>query len=94
MAVRHVVLFRMYDECSEEEVDEMVDRLRALGAEPGILEWRIERSLDERKGRIIVEDSVFESVKAIDAFRVSDAHAGMAYLMAQRADWWIGDYQL
>jgi hypothetical protein len=91
-ALRHVVLFRMYDQCTDAEVDEMVAELRTLGDLPGILSWSVELSLDERKGRVIVEDATFASQEDLEGFRRHPRHASAADVMAQRADWIIGNY--
>lgn len=92
--MRHIVLFRMYDDVADDEVDEMVASLRSLGDDPGVVSWRVERSLDERKGRVIVEDAVFESAEAIERFRVSARHRVVAERMSTMADWLIGDYEV
>lgn len=91
-ALRHVVLFRMYDACTDAEVEEMLSLLRPLGDLPGILSWTVDLSLDGRKGRVIVEDALFESEEALDSFRRHPRHAVVAEKMSTRADWLIGNY--
>ena len=91
-ALRHVVLFRVHDDCRDADVEEMVHQLRALGDGPGILSWRVELSLDERKGRVIVEDATFASQEALETFRRSEAHVVTAERMSTMADWLIGNY--
>lgn len=90
--LRHVVLFRIYDEVDDADVDGIVADLQTLGDLPGILSWHVERSLDERKGRVIVEDATFESEAALDGFRVSERHRVVAERMSTMADWLIGNY--
>lgn len=93
MSIRHVVLFRMHDECTDDDVDDMVEQLRTLGDLPGILSWRVERSLDERKGRVIVEDATFATQEDLEAFRHADRHRVVAQRMSTMADWLIGEYR-
>ncbi|BBH16422.1 hypothetical protein Back2_07090 [Nocardioides baekrokdamisoli] len=59
---------------------------------PGTTKWIIERSVDERKGVVIVEDATFESEAALDAFRVSEDHAEAVAFMKENADWLVGDW--
>ena len=94
MAVRHIVMFRVYDTTADDDVAEAMDLLRGLKDLPGILAWRVELSEDRRKGRIIIEDSVFESFEAIDRFRVAPEHAVSSAKLASMADWLVGDYIL
>ena len=92
MPLRHVVLFRMYDECTDDDVDDMAEQLRTLGDLPGVLSWRVEKSIDERKGRVIVEDATFATHEDVDAFRHADRHRVIAERMSTMADWLIGEY--
>ncbi|MDT3346252.1 Dabb family protein [Microbacterium aquilitoris] len=94
MAYRHVVLFRIHDHVEEHDVARAIDRLRTLADLPGIIDWRIARSLDERKGRIVVEEATFESAEAFAAFRAHPRHEAVAAEMAEISDWWGGDYTL
>ena len=93
MAYRHVVLFRVHDDVDDARVDEAVAALRALAAVPGVLEWTVRLSDDERKGRIIVENALFESRATIESFRVHPLHQTSSDLLREIADWWIGDYE-
>lgn len=92
MPLRHVVLFRIYDDCADADVERMVEDLRSLGDGPGILSWQVELSLDQRKGRVIVEDATFASEDDLDVFRRSERHAEVAERMSTMADWLIGNY--
>ena len=93
MPVRHLVLFRVYDHVPDVDVTEAVELLRGLGHLPGIREWRVELSTDLRKGRVIVEDSLFDSVEAIATFRAAPEHAVSSVKLAGIADWLVGDYE-
>lgn len=92
MAYRHVVLFRVRRGVPEAEVAELCAGLRALGGMPGILHWRVERSLDDRKGTILIEDATFADRDAFEAFRADPRHRAQTDAAAQIADWWVGDY--
>lgn len=87
--LRHVILFHLHDGA---DADEALELLRSFRP-PGTLKWTIEKSLDERKGTVIVEDATFESQAALDAFRVSDDHAAAAEFMKANADWVVGDWR-
>lgn len=92
MTYRHIVLFRVHDDVDDDRVAEAINMLRSLGVLPGILSWRVELSLDRRKGRVIVEDATFTDATAFHAFREHPEHATTAQTMANISDWWIGDY--
>lgn len=89
---RHIVLFRVHDGVPGERVTEAIRSLRSLAVLPDVLEWRIEESLDRRKGRILVEDATFRDQDGFDSFRAHPDHIRAGEQMAQIADWWNGDY--
>lgn len=93
MAYRHVVLFRVHDDVPDDVVAEALRRLGALGEVPGVLEWTVRLSDDTRKGRVIVENALFESRDVIESFRVHPLHQESSDLLREIADWWIGDYE-
>ncbi|MEV8370910.1 Dabb family protein [Microbacterium sp. NPDC064584] len=89
---RHIVLFRVYDEVSDDRIDTAITRLASLATLPGVVSMRVERSLDTRKGRMLIEDAMFEDARAFSAFRAHPAHVAVAAEMAEISDWWVGDY--
>lgn len=89
---RHIVLFRVYDDVADERVAEAIDALRSLSVLPGVTRWRVELSLDSRKGRVIVEDATFADRGAFDDFRIHSEHVRVAEQLSHVADWWNGDY--
>lgn len=91
-AFRHIVLFQVHPGVTDPQVDEAVDALRSLGSLPGIERWVVERSLDERKGVVIVEDATFVDRAAFEAFRSSDQHRAAGEQLAAIADWLVGDF--
>ncbi len=92
MSYRHVVLFRIHDDVTDERVTEAINTLRSLAVLPGIDEWRVELSLDQRKGRMVVEDATFASAADFEAFRADPDHIAAGELMSAVSDWWNGDY--
>ena len=86
--LRHVILFRLREGA---DADRALELLRSFRP-PGTTKWVIERSIDERKGVVIVEDATFESQEALDAFRTSDDHAEAVAFMRENADWFVGDW--
>ena len=86
--LRHVILFRLHEGA---DADRAVELLRSFQP-PGTTKWVIERSIDDRKGVVIVEDATFQSQEALDAFRVSDDHADAVAFMKENADWLVGDW--
>lgn len=89
---RHIVLFRVYEDVADERVTEAIDALRSLSVLPGVTHWRVEVSLDARKGRVIVEDATFADSSAFDDFRIHPEHVRAAEQLSRIADWWNGDY--
>ena len=93
MAFRHIVLFRIHDDVSEERLRGVIDVLASFALFPGVTTWYVERSLDERKGRIVVQDGTFESRVAFETYRLDAAHLQAGQMMAAISDWWVGDYE-
>jgi hypothetical protein len=93
VAFRHLVLFRIHDDVSEDRVSQALERLRSLADLPGVTALAVARSLDERKGRILVEDATFSDAASFAAFRALPAHLLVGTEMATISDWWIGDYE-
>lgn len=91
--IRHVVLFRVHDEVPEADVDAAIAELRALASLRSVQSWRIERSSDTRKGRVIVEVASFASHAKFAAFRRDPAHLAAGETMARLSDWLNGDYE-
>lgn len=93
MPYRHIVLFRIHDDVSDALLDEALTLLQGLREVPGVREWTVRLSDDPRKGRVVVQNSLFDEREAIEAFRVHPLHRRTTDLMRTIADWWIGDYE-
>ncbi|MEF2254044.1 Dabb family protein [Microbacterium schleiferi] len=89
---RHIVLFRVHDEASNTDVESALESLRALGSQIDAQSWRVQSSLDTRKGRVLIEDATFRDATEFERFRTHPAHRQVAEAMAQISDWWVGDY--
>jgi len=91
--LRHIVLFTLKS-TDEEICAQAIQVLNTINVDPsnGLLEWNIKKSLDTRKGVIIVENALFQNREAFDLFRASDAHIKLGQVMSQISDWIIGDY--
>lgn len=92
MAYRHIVLFRVHDDVDIELLDRTVEELDQFAGLPGVVAWTVRRSLDERKGRMIIEDATFESREAFERFRADPNHLEAGRRMSLISDWWVGDY--
>ena len=89
---QHVVLFRLHPGTSDDAATQALELLRGLGARPGVRSWRVERSIDDRKGTVLVEIGSFEDEDAFRAFRDSAEHRAAGERMAAISDWLVGDY--
>jgi hypothetical protein len=89
---RHVVLFRLHDDVDETTVAEVRRTLERLGDVADALRWSVALSDDTRKGRILVEDTLFASREAFETFRAHPAHAAAGARLREVADWWVADY--
>ena len=90
---RHIVLFRIHDHVTDDYIEAVIDTLQSFQLFPGVVAWTTTRSLDTRKGRVVVEDATFESREAFERFRVDPAHKSAAKTMSEVSDWWTGDYE-
>lgn len=89
MGFRHVVLFRLRPEA---DPDEVIGQLARLGDFPEI-SLQIHRSLDERKGVVIIEDCLFPNKSAFRDFQSWPLHAELGTFMRTRSDWLIADFE-
>ena len=88
-AFRHVVLFHLHEGADPEPALRV---LRDACPETGVLTWTVTRSLDQRKGIVVVEDATFVEREAFEDFRASDGHQAAVAHMSQCSDWVVGDW--
>lgn len=93
MGFRHIVLFRVCDGVTPDAVDSAIASLESLSELAMVESLRVERSLDGRKGRVIVLDSTFADEATFAAYRADPQHIAVGEEMADVADWWVGDYR-
>lgn len=89
----HVLMFKFRDEASKEEIDTSIEMAKKLGELPGIVGWNIQESIDQRKGRTVIELGVFESGQAFLDFRDHPVHQEFATYVRDYADWNIVDFE-
>ena len=93
--IRHILLFKFYPDAPEDKKQKALSLLKNLGSlAPEVKEWSIgtqcrpsERNWD------IAQVSSFESLDALDKFRVHPAHKEVTDVMREIADWHIVDSQ-
>jgi heme-degrading monooxygenase HmoA len=90
MAFHHIVLFQLHD---DSDVDAAMAALNDARPTSGLVSWQVEKSLDERKGPVIAQISVFASVDAFHEWRESEPHQAAAAHMRDVADWLIADWE-
>jgi heme-degrading monooxygenase HmoA len=90
MTFHHIVLFNLRDDA---DPDAAMAALNAARPTSGLESWQVERSLDERKGPVIAQMSVFASVDAFHAWRDSERHEAAAAHMREVADWLVADWE-
>jgi heme-degrading monooxygenase HmoA len=88
----HVVMFNFHEEASPEQVTKAIRMCRALKELPGVLAWTVQESLDNRKGRTVLELGVFENGQAFLDFRNDPTHQEFANYVRDHADWNIVDF--
>jgi len=91
--VRHIVLIKLRSEVDEQVTAHVIEMLKKLGQDvPGVLEWKISKSLDTRKGNVIVENALFASQVDLKNFQDSAEHKKIGNFLKDVADWVVGDY--
>jgi hypothetical protein len=93
-ALVHTVMITYRDEIPQDIVENSVERLRSLGTLPGVMKWVVEWSLDQRKGRTVLELGIFESGDAFLQWRNHRDHTSFADELATLADWHTADFSL
>ena len=85
-------MFTVRTDGGSADVDQVLARL--VEARPKhAIEWRVEASLDRRKGEVVVQNSAFASHADFELFRQSPAHLSLTAYLARCADWVVADYE-
>jgi hypothetical protein len=91
--VRHIVLVRLDDGAADGVLDQVVAGFRGLhDADPGILRWRVEPSINHQTGPVVVVDGLFDSAESLARFQSSPRHLQVAAPIGRDATFLIGDY--
>lgn len=98
MKIRHTVIFTFYDTTTEEQINEVIARLNAMGEylqkELGVTDWVVARHIPEtfKDGRAhLLQDCVFPSLEALQQHANSDAHKHVVELTPKVCDWMTVD---
>lgn len=94
MKIRHTVIFTFYDTTTQEQIDEVIKRLDALGEyvqkELGVTDWVVAKHIPEtnKPGRAhLIQDGTYPNLEAIQAHGQSDAHKHVVELTPKVCDW-------
>ena len=86
----HVVLFQLRDGA---DADAAMAALNDARPTSGLVSWQVNRSLDERKGPVVAQMSVFASEDAFHTWRDSERHEAAAAHLREVADWLVADWE-
>ncbi|WP_330084138.1 Dabb family protein [Methylocystis iwaonis] len=94
--VTHVILVSFYSHVSQAVREETLFNFRRLGDDcgglgAGILFWRADWNLDQRKNYHLIAVSVFENEDALRSYVAHPKHKGFASDLSKIADWVVGD---
>jgi hypothetical protein len=94
MRIRHTVIFTFYETTTEEQIDEVISRLNAMGKylqkEVGVTDWVVSRHIPEtfkNRRAHLLQDGIFPSVKALGLHADSDEHKLVVELTPKVSDW-------
>jgi hypothetical protein len=88
----HTLIFRFRAEAPVETIEKSLQMLTELESLPGVLVWMIQESIDQRKGRTVLERGVFQDGQAFLDFRNAPQHQAFANFVKDYADWDIVDF--
>jgi len=89
--LRHVVVFTIN---SDADVKGAITKLRDLCQNsPLLADWRVEASLDTRKGPVIIQNTLLKEGVDIEQWRNTPKHKKVVEYMSKISDWLVADYQ-
>jgi hypothetical protein len=93
--VRHVVLYKFRASVSEEQRQNTINILRALGQSiPEVREWSIgKQALPSMKAYDLAQVSGFENLESLERYRNNPNHISAKNLLSEIADWVVVDYE-
>ncbi len=94
MKIRHTVVFTFYKTATNEQIEEVVDRLNKMGQylvdELGVTDWVVTKHIPEtfkdRRAHLL-QDGIFPSLEALQAHGSSEVHEKVIELTPKVSDW-------
>jgi hypothetical protein len=92
----HTVLISFRDAATDAVRREVHQRYQTLGEDcggrdAGILFWKVDWNLDQRKNVHLAEFAIFRDDAALQAFRAHPRHRAITDILLEVADWQVGD---
>ena len=92
----HAVLISFRDNATEAVKRDVYERYQTLGEDcggkdAGILFWKVDWNLDQRKNVHLAEFAIFRDEAALQAFRAHPKHRAITDILSNVADWQVGD---
>lgn len=99
MRIRHTVIFTFYESTTDEQIEDVVQRLIKLGEynieKLGVTDWVVEKHIPEtfKSGRAhLIQDGIFPDLDSLKAHGESPAHKYVVELTPKVCDWMAIDY--
>lgn len=94
--IRHVVLYKFHVSLSEEQRQDAINVLHAMGQSiPEVREWSIGKQvLPSSTAYDLAQVSSFENVEALERYRNNPNHIRTKKLMGEIADMVVVDYEV
>lgn len=94
MRIRHTVVFTFYKDTTREQIDEVIERLNAMGEwlkeNVGVTDWVVAEHIPEtnKEGRAhLLQDCIFPDVASLKVHAGSEAHKRVVELTPKVCDW-------
>jgi hypothetical protein len=98
MRIRHTVIFTFYETTTEDQIQDVIERLNDMGKfltdVLGATDWVVAKHISEtyRAGRAhLLQDCIFPSLEAMEQHASSDAHKRVVELTPKVCDWMTVD---
>jgi hypothetical protein len=94
--IRHVVLYKFHVSLSEEQRQDAINVLHAMGQSiPEVREWSIgKQALPSSTAYDLAQVSSFENVEALERYRNNPNHIRTKKLMSEITDMVVVDYEV
>lgn len=96
--IRHTVIFTWYDTTTEEQKEEVISRLNAMGKwlteNAGVTNWVVAKHIQEtsKAGRAhLLQDGIFPSIGSLASHADSEVHKRVVELTPRVCDWMTVD---